>query len=157
MTETATLLRENMARFCPVTNLYECSDGRYLLVTVNHLDAVGTLVGIAERDGWLDELGLSGAPIMAAQVHSQPTEVFAAAVTREPIYEWQPKPGITDPQTVDDLERVQVDESLTIEIVDADGDPTNGMTPILRLDAGTSFADALAAAGYILTEPTQEA
>lgn len=152
MTKTAALLRENLSRFCPITNLYECSDGTYLLVTVNHLDAVGTLLGIAERDGWADELGISGTSIMAAQVHSQPTEVFAADVTRQPVYEWRPKAGVDDPQTVDDIEQVLVDEILTIDIVDADGDPINGMTPVARLDAGTSFMDALASLGYTLTE-----
>lgn len=152
MTSTATLLAENLTRFCPLTNLYECSDGTYLLITVNHLDALGTLVDIAERDGWLDELGVSGAPIMVAQVRSQPTEVFAASVTREPVYEWRVKPGVTEPTSADDLEQVRVDERLAVDVLDADGDPANGMTPIAVLDAGTSFADALAHLGYQLTQ-----
>lgn len=37
MTEThstAAVLVDNMPSYCPVTNLYQCSDGKYLLVTV---------------------------------------------------------------------------------------------------------------------------
>lgn len=36
--------------------------------------------------------------------------------------------------------------------IDADGDPANGLTALLRLPAGTNFADACAAAESFLTE-----
>lgn len=36
------------------------------------------------------------------------------------------------------------DENATL--IDADGDPANGMTPLLRLDPGTTFDEAIAAA-----------
>ncbi|MGW0039814.1 DUF7572 family protein [Gordonia sp. NPDC003376] len=115
MTETATLAQEYLPQFCPVTNFYSCSDGTYLLVTVNQLDAVGTLTQL----GILDEIGVAPTQISRAQVRAQPTIVFAAN------------------------EHAQV--------IDADDDPSNGMTPLMVLDPGTTFADALAAAGYTLT------
>lgn len=158
MTETAVLLQENMTRFCPVTNLYGCGDfdgekyARYLLITVNHLDAVGTLMLQADKHGFGDELGLGETPIVAEQVQSMPTDVFLAEVTGIPIFDVQVKDGVDEPTSPDDLERVQIDVKYDIGIVDADGDPANGMTPMLRLPPGTSFAEALAAAGCSPTD-----
>lgn len=40
-------------------------------------------------------------------------------------------------------------------VLDADGDPANGMTPLLRCDGPTPIADALAQLGYTLTEQEQ--
>ncbi|MUL47616.1 hypothetical protein FZI85_25215 [Mycobacterium sp. CBMA293] len=36
--------------------------------------------------------------------------------------------------------------------IDADGDPADGMTPLIRVDDCDDFAEALAAAGYELVE-----
>lgn len=36
--------------------------------------------------------------------------------------------------------------------IDADGDPTNGLTPLLRLPTGTDFDEACAAAEPLLSE-----
>lgn len=44
----------------------------------------------------------------------------------------------------------RADESAVV--LDADGDPANGMTPLLTLPDGTSFADALAQLGYTLVD-----
>lgn len=40
---TAKLKAEGLSQFCPTTNFYECSGGKYLLVTVPTLDTPGTL------------------------------------------------------------------------------------------------------------------
>ncbi|SLG32523.1 DUF7572 family protein [Mycobacteroides abscessus] len=40
---TAELVTPMLPQFCPTTNHYRCSDGRYLLVTVATLDSLATL------------------------------------------------------------------------------------------------------------------
>lgn len=104
---TAVLKQENLGRFCPVTNLYECSDGFHLLVTVFESFDVGELIQAT-----------TGLKIPIARTH-MPTgvEVFLS------------------------------DEDGTV--LDADGDPANGMTPIARFPAG-DFESVLAALGYEL-------
>ncbi|AHJ86308.1 hypothetical protein 32HC_30 [Mycobacterium phage 32HC] len=41
--DIANLIAEALPQFCPTTNHYRCSDGKYLLVTVPTIDPVGTL------------------------------------------------------------------------------------------------------------------
>lgn len=121
---TATLVAENLSQFCPVTNHYLCSDGRYLLVTYPRLDVLGTLAGLPGMTDTLRSIGLSIAPVSIKQIHDMPTEVFLA------------------------------DEHATV--LDADGDPANGMTPLLRCDGPVPIADALASLGYTLTDPPEQ-
>lgn len=104
---TATLVTENVSQFCPLTNLYECSDGTYVLVTIPRLsaDMVLTMLGVR-------------VPIV--QLHlPDVADVFLA-----------------------DADAV---------VLDADGDPSNGMTPLVSVTGCEDFAEALAAAGYTLT------
>lgn len=118
ITGTATLVGENLVQFCPVTNHYRCSDGRYLLVTYPRLDVLADMAGEALTEA-LKVLGLAEGP---QSLSHQPrnTEVFLA-------------------------------DQFAV-IVDADGDPANGMTPLLRCDGPVPIADALASLGYTLTE-----
>lgn len=101
--ETATLVAENLSHFCPVTNHYQCSDGRYLLVTYPRMDTAATLSNFGVR-----------IPISEVQLPSG-VDVFLS----------------------DELANV----------LDADGDPANGMTPIGTFSVET-HAEALAALGY---------
>jgi len=105
--ETATLVAENLSQFCPVTNHYQCSDGKYLLVTFARMDTVGTLSNFGVR-----------VPIAAVQLPSG-VDVFLA--------------------------------DADANVLDADGDPSNGMTPVdgspFEVD---SHEGALAALGYEL-------
>lgn len=106
MTETAVLKKAAIGRFCPVTNLYECSDGRHLLVTVKEPWDMGDSVE-----------SVTGVRIPISRTHAPTgTEVFLA----------------------DERGR----------LIDADGDPANGMTPLKRFDAGTTFEAALSELGY---------
>lgn len=119
MNATATLLAENLPQFCPCTNHYQCSDGRFLLVTYPRLDVLGTLANLEIMSGVLSELGLADVPISIS--HQPPnTEVFLA-----------------------DADAV---------VLDADGDPSNGMTPLLVCDGPVTVAEALEQAGYELVE-----
>ncbi|SCX06042.1 hypothetical protein [Mycolicibacterium fluoranthenivorans] len=109
---TATLVTENVSHFCPVTNFYECSDGRYLLVTIPRLsaDMVHNMLGVR-------------VPIV--QMHlPDAADVFWA-----------------------DADAV---------VLDADGDPSNGMTPLVSVPGCEVFAEALAAAGYTLTATEED-
>lgn len=118
MTKTATLLAENLTHFCPVTNHYQCSDGRYLLVTYPRVDVLAAIAGEALSDA-LTLLGIAEGPQTLSHQPAN-TEVFSS----------------------DEAARV----------LDADGDPANGMTPLLRCDGPVPIADALASLGYTLTE-----
>ncbi|MCH5645181.1 hypothetical protein [Gordonia sp. ABSL49_1] len=120
MTETATLLAENLSQFCPVTNHYQCSDGKYLLVTYPRLEVLGELANLQIMAGALAALGLAPGPV---SITHQPknTEVF-----------------LCDGDAV---------------VLDSDGDPANGMTPLLVCDGPLPVADALASLGYTLVEP----
>jgi len=111
MAGTAVLVAEGLSRFCPVTNLYACSDGRHVLVTVKSpIDVAGSVE---------DLLGLT---IPISRSHApKGTEVFLSDARGR--------------------------------VLDADGDPANGMTPLAKLDNGTSFEAALAAVGYELVTP----
>lgn len=102
--ETATLVAENLSQFCPVTNHYECSDGKWLLVTIAKIDTPATVSYF---------LGVK-VPIAEVQLPSG-ADVFLS------------------------------DENATV--LDSDGDPANGMTPIGTFNAET-HAEALAALGY---------
>ncbi|AJA43321.1 minor tail protein [Mycobacterium phage Sbash] len=108
MNNTATLVAEGLCQFCPVTNLYRCSDGKHLLVTIPCLDSLGTL-----------EAAL-GVKIPRATAHAPTTaDVFLA------------------------------DENAVV--LDADGDPANGMTALAKIEGCRSFEQALAHCGYELT------
>lgn len=122
MTETATLVAENLSQFCPVTNHYVCSDGTFLLVTYPRLDVLAQLADLDFAQEALQALGLAEAPISKSH-QPRNTEIFLA------------------------------DEHATV--LDADGDPANGMTPLLRCDGPLPIADALAQLGYTLTEQEQ--
>jgi len=102
--ETATLIGENLGQFCPTTNHYYCSDGRYLLVTVASSDTP-TLSAFGIR-----------VPIAKNQLPSG-ADIFLS------------------------------DERATV--LDADGDPSNGMTPLATFSTDTHSA-ALAMLGYQL-------
>lgn len=71
MPETAVLVTENLSQFCPVTNHYRCSDGRYLLVTYPRLDVLGTLAALDGMSDVLEVVGLANAPVSVVQ---QPNE-----------------------------------------------------------------------------------
>ncbi len=104
---TTQLVSASLPQFCPTTNHYKCSDGRYLLITVATLDSIGTLRGTL------------GVTLPVSESHLPGTvDVFLA------------------------------DENAIV--LDADGDPANGMTPLARFPDG-GFASALAALGYELT------
>jgi len=108
MTETATLVAENLPQFCPTTNLYRCSDGRYLLVTVQTVDGADLFESA------------TGVRIPVARSHvSAGAEVF-----------------LSDDAGV---------------VLDADGDPSNGMTPIARVAGAASHETALQHLGYTVT------
>lgn len=115
--DTATLVAENLSQFCPVTNHYACSDGRYLLVTYPRLDVLGTLASLDGMSEVLRAVGLAEVPIHVAHQPAN-TEVFLA------------------------------DENAVV--LDADGDPANGMTPLLRCDGPVPVEHALAQLGYTL-------
>lgn len=102
--ESATLVGANLSQFCPVTNFYQCSDGKYLLVSIPKMDIPATVNYF---------LGVR-VPIAEVQLPSG-ADVFLA------------------------------DESATV--LDADGDPSNGMTPIGTFNVET-HSEALAALGY---------
>lgn len=101
----ATLRQENLKRYCPTTNLYECTD-RWLLVTAPCTDALQELAG-----------GLM-IPIMRSHIPKR-VDVFLS------------------------------DESGAV--LDADGDPSNGMTPVARFEGAATHEEALAELGYELT------
>ncbi|AKF14381.1 minor tail protein [Mycobacterium phage ThulaThula] len=104
---TATLVAEALSQFCPVTNHYRCSDGRYLLITMPALDSMGTLA---------ETLGIV---VPVAKSHMPTTvDVFLA------------------------------DENAVV--LDADGDPANGMTALAKIEGCRSFEQALAHCGYEL-------
>lgn len=105
---TATLVKANLAQFCPVTNHYLCSDGKYLLVTIPAMDVPGTLSAF---------FGVR-VPIAKVQLPTE-VDVFLS------------------------------DESANV--LDADGDPSNGMTALASFEVDTHEA-ALAALGYTLEE-----
>ena len=117
--KSVVLVEENVGRYCPVTNHYRCSDGRYLLVTYPRLDVLGTLAGMPGMPDALAACGIAVTQISRHQMEQMVTEVFLA------------------------------DENAVV--VDADGDPANGMTPLLRCDAAIPIADALAQLGYTET------
>lgn len=119
-TATAVLVTENLTQYCPITNLYRCSDGKYLLVTFPRLDVLGTLAGLSGMAETLAAVGVSPVQVDPIQVAAMSTEVFAS------------------------------DEDG--KVLDADGDPANSMTPLLRCDGPTPIADALALLGYTLTD-----
>ena len=105
---TATRIQAALPQFAPTTNLYQCEDGKYLLVTVDTAgDDIGNSVPI-----------LSLIPVKSSVPAD--TVVFLAD------------------------ERGQV--------VDADGDPTNGLTPVLRCPGGTAAEEALQRMGYEVTD-----
>ena len=105
MRHTAELVQANLSRYCPITNLYKCSDDTYLLVTLPSLDVGGTLTSL----GFI-------MPILETHLNNE-VDVFLS------------------------------DEDGTV--LDYDGDPSNGMTPINSFEVLT-HADALAALGYDL-------
>ena len=74
---TATLKAENLSTYCPVTNLYECSDGRHLLVTYPHIDVLGSMKNMGIADA-LTELGMRVTPMSLSHIHSIPTTVILA-------------------------------------------------------------------------------
>lgn len=101
---TAELVARMLPQFCPTTNHYKCSDGKYLLVTKPTLDSVGTL---------MKTLGIT-VPVAAS--HLPPNvDVFLS--------------------------------NADAEVLDADGDPSNGLTPIAST-AADSHEAALASLGY---------
>jgi hypothetical protein len=106
--ETATLMAANMSRFCPITNHYQCSDGKWLLVTIPTMDI--------------------------------PETVSFFLGVKVPIAEVQLPVG-ADVFLSDELGTV----------LDADGDPSNGMTPYGTFNVD-NHAAALAALGYELQE-----
>ncbi len=106
--ETAVLVGFNLPQFCPVTNHYQCSDGRWLLVTIPSMDV--------------------------------PETVNYFLGVRMPVAEVQ-LPSGADVFLSDELANV----------LDADGDPANGMTPLGTFNVD-NHAAALAALGYELTE-----
>lgn len=114
---TATIVAQNLSQFCPVTNHYQCSDGRYLLVTYPRLDVLGTLAGLDGMGEVLRAVGLADAPIVVAH-QPRNTEVFLA------------------------------DEDANV--LDADGDLSSGMTPLLVCDGPVPVEDALGQLGYAL-------
>jgi len=104
--ETATLVAANLSQFCPVTNHYQCSDGKYLLVTIPSMDI--------------------------------PETVSYFFGVRVPIAKVQLPTGV---------DVFLADEAAGV--LDADGDPSNGMTPLASFEVDTHEA-ALAALGYEL-------
>lgn len=104
----ATLVAENLPQFCPTTNLYRCSDGRYLLITAPNYDAQPA-----------PGLGID-LPIRRSHIPAQ-VDVFLS------------------------------DENATV--LDADGDPANGMTPLARYPGLATHTEALQQLGYTLQSP----
>lgn len=104
--KTAVLQQENLPNFAPVTNHYRCSDGTWLLVSIDCAD-------LTEFDS-LPILG--GRPILHTVCAD--TVVYLA------------------------------DETATV--IDADGNPANGLTPIARFDDCDTHADALGRLGYTI-------
>lgn len=115
---TAKLVAENVSWQCPVTNMYETSDGRFLLVTFPQIDVLGSLAAIEGMPEAMKELGLTPTVMSRSQLQSMPTVVYLANADGQ--------------------------------VVDADGDLSNGMTSLYEAPPGTSVQDALAAAGYSL-------
>lgn len=103
---TAELVAEGLSQFCPTTNHYRCSDGKYLLVTKPTLDSIGTLS---------KTLGVT-VPVAASHLPVS-VDVFLS--------------------------------NANAEVLDSDGDPANGLTPIARL-AAESHEAALKELGYML-------
>lgn len=120
----AILLWENDSRYCPVTNLYRCADGRHLLVTYPRLDVLGTIAGLPGMAETLEAVGIQVGPHSQHQAEQLCTEVFLA------------------------------DENGCV--VDADGDPANGMTALLRCASAVPIHEALAQLGYREVRPTVE-
>ena len=100
---TATLVTQALPQFAPTTNLYACSDGRHLLVTVHDLHVVATT----------------------------PSMPFDVPIARSHL------PSAADVFLSDEAGTV----------LDADGDPANGMTALAQLDVST-HDDALRELGY---------
>ena len=94
-------------RYRPVTNLYACSDGRYLLVTVPDK------LLLAPEDLGFGSMTLSDVP--------EPVAVFLA----------------------DELGQV----------LDPDGDLSNGMTPLALFEDVGTHAQALSQLGFVLESP----
>lgn len=104
--ETATLVAGNLSQFCPVTNHYQCSDGRYLLVTIPKMDVPETINYFF------------GVRVPITEVHlPSGADVFLS--------------------------------DADANVLDADGDPANGMTALATFSVETHAA-ALAALGYEL-------
>ncbi|MCT7372680.1 DUF7572 family protein [Mycolicibacterium llatzerense] len=107
---TATLVGQDLSRYCPTTNWYYCGDGPdgiFLLVTIARYDVPASIEALT---------GIS-IPISIVQLPTY-ADVFLADVDAN--------------------------------VLDADGDPANGMTPLIRVPDCDDFATALAAAGYEL-------
>ncbi len=106
--ETAELITENLTQFCPVTNHYRLSDGRYVLVTVARIEGAATLSNFGVR-----------IPIAVSQLPAE-VDVFLS--------------------------------DADANVLDADGDPANGMTPLESYEVD-SHAAALAELGYTEVRP----
>lgn len=107
---TATLVGQDLSRYCPTTNWYYCGDqngGVFLLVTIPRFDVGPSIEAVT---------GIS-LPISMAHLPTH-ADVFLSDVDAN--------------------------------VLDADGDPDNGMTPLVRVENCDNFAAALAAAGYTL-------
>ncbi len=75
-------------------------------------------------------------------------EIYRATVEERPVIRpmpIDPDRSPDDPDLMpDDVHDVQVDVNRVITVVDADGDPLNGLTPAAVLPHGTTFDDAVA-------------
>lgn len=107
--ESATLRGENLTQFCPTTNLYECSDGRWLLISVVTMDVPETLGTFGVR------------PAVSQMSVATNAAVFLS------------------------------DEDANV--LDADGDPANGMTPLQVFPHADGHSAILAALEYIEVIP----
>ena len=73
---TAKLVAENIPWHCPVTNLYEASDGKFLLVTFPQIDVLGSLAAIDGMPEVLKVLGLTPTVMSRSQLQAMPTVVY---------------------------------------------------------------------------------
>lgn len=114
------LIEQDLAGWVPGTNLYRDAGGQhYIISVVQYFTAHHTEIYLA---------GVEITPVMGT-VWNDPADYF----NKHP-----------DDITADDFHVEQVAEHLEYFAVDADGDPLNGLTPLVVLPGGTTHEDAIA-------------
>ena len=154
------LIISNVLGSAPQSRLYGIGDNYWVIKRVDVVAAVNAAIEQMSDLGIEPPAFLRDAPVRAT-TH---VEIYRAQCGINPVYDWQQTSGGEDDPTVefghtyidDDhmivtkdgaeyarLERVKIRDEYDVTLVDADGDPLNGLTPWAVLPHGTTFEQAL--------------